>query len=462
MTKINEIIEKVSPYYAKRGKLKEAGLIGNVAETEHKLIYDSSSETLEPIYFFILDLIEEFGYKTEKLVDNFTQSPSSSNFAEMGQRKTIMQQQAGKIMVDVNAVLRSVLNIIYDLKEFRIRLQSYEDLKNSKNKEAALLSLKQIWMDKVDINKGNSSLKAMGLGQAGFSTLIDAFLVVKKPEDVKKLDLNDRIKRILLPRVKEFYIWLKQSETELKKRYKLEKIYLKSQVSSLKLYSRWARPYLKAASDLEGSENKSAGLVKSFNTTILELTILGRFKTKVKGNDKLSIEVQKLEKSMKRNYNDCILIDFVFRAIPKQGVHIGRSEITFRGYALNDEELEKMKKELEQDDMHEVLNLIEGSTTESLGELQEEINFFLDENEREEKEEKKSSDGSNPFVALIGGYNKKSKKSKDESKTKDKPIKKDNYLEKNYLRKIAAGDAQEKVFTIFDVYKKSHGMPSYT
>ena len=39
----------------------------------------------------------------------------------------------------------------------------------------------------VDINKGNSSIKAMALGQAGFQTLIDAFLASKDEKDVNKL-----------------------------------------------------------------------------------------------------------------------------------------------------------------------------------------------------------------------------------------------------------------------------------
>ena len=41
-------------------------------------------------------------------------------------------------------------------------------------------------MDKVDIAKGNSSIKAMALGQAGFQTLMDAFLFVKDEKDVDK------------------------------------------------------------------------------------------------------------------------------------------------------------------------------------------------------------------------------------------------------------------------------------
>ena len=154
-------------------------------ESSHTLVYDSNSETLEPVYFYILDLMNDLGLAPEKLIDNFTSTPGSGHFAELGQRATIMQQQATKILGDVNTVLRSVLNIIYDLKEFRIRLEHYKGLKsgNKDERDSSVLALKQLWMDKVDIAKGNSSIKAMALGQAGFQTLIDAFLVAR---DVKE------------------------------------------------------------------------------------------------------------------------------------------------------------------------------------------------------------------------------------------------------------------------------------
>src|SRR3989344_9520501 len=106
-------------------------------------------------------------------------------------------------------------------------------------------------MDKVDMARGNSSIKAMALGQAGFQTLINAFLMVSSPKDVDSLDLNDMVKRILKPRIQEFNIWVDQSEKELRKRYEIEKTYLRSQVSSLKLYSRWVKPYLRAAEQLK-------------------------------------------------------------------------------------------------------------------------------------------------------------------------------------------------------------------
>ncbi len=443
---IHDMIKEISPYYKKKGK----------PESEHKLVYDSPTETLEPIYFFILDLMNDFGLGAEKMVDNFVSSPGSQHFGEMGQRISIMQQQGSKLLGDINTVLRSILNLIYDLREFKIRLQSYEDYNNSEKKQQALLSLKQIWMDKVDVNKGNSSIKAMALGQSGFNTLIDAFLFVNEDKDIEKLDLNDIVKRILRPRLHEFNIWIKQSEGELRKRFEIEKTYLKSQVASLKLYSRWAKPYMKAAQELEMSESgRNPALVKMFNSLVLELTLLGKRKVSSTYPNKYK---------QKRDYYLCVLVDFVFRGIPnrtQQGYVVGgRAEVIFRSYALNSEELDKLNYELDNSDLSNALGLIEGTTTESLETIEEDIKEFIEDKEKE-KEKKKIKDTSNPFLALLGFYNEKEEKKKEEKKEdKNKEITKDDWVEKNYIRNVAINEAKVANYLIFDIYKKAHGMGS--
>lgn len=455
-----------------KGKMSKEGI-----EAKHKLVYDSSSETLEPIYFFILDLMNDFGLSPEKITDNFTSSPGSGHFSELGQRATIMQQQATKILGDINNVTRSILNLTYDLKEFKIRLATYDDLKskNSDTQEAALLSLKQIWMDKVDINKGNSSIKAMALGQVGSQTLIDAFFFVKDEKQAETVDLNDRIKRIIKQRINEFNLWLRESERELKKRYEIERKYLKSQVNSVKLYSRWAKPYMKAAQQLEMKDNsKNPSLIKTFNTILLELSLLGKSKL----NPKTAVEEEKIpeefkDMKLKRNYYSCILIEFNFRGIPQKTsayqqnyVFGGRSEVTFTAYSLNDDELKLIREELEKSDVGDAFKLIEGSTTGSLEELQKDIDMFLNEEEETEKkiEQTIQKDMSNPILALLGSYNPKRENvkvsaSKNNSNKKLRP---DDYLEKSYLRPAVSKDAVETAFTLFDIYKKAHGMPSYT
>jgi len=482
---IQQIIGKINPkLYAENGKelLKTYGspeyipaeeVIAKPLE-EHKLVYNSSSETLEPLYFFILDLMNDHNLKPQKYVDNFSSSPGSGHFSELGTRATVMQQQGTKILADVNTVLRSVLNIIYDLKEFRTRLEHYDGLKsrNKEDVEASRLSLKQIWMDKVDIQKSNSSIKAMALGQAGFQTLIDAFLVANTIEEVKKLDLNERVQRILMPRVQEFNHWVDQSEKELKRRYEMEKTYLKSQANSLKLYARWVKPYLKAANELEmKDQGRNPALVKAFNTVILELTLLGKSALRVKdsalaGDLPADFIKESFLRTLKRNYNSCVLVNLEFIGIPQklnQQSHYvfgGKARVSFTAYALNDEEIEKIDEELDQEDLKGALSLIEG-TTESIDELQDEINFFLEEKLGEDREVS-GDDESNPFKALFGSYNKKPMPEQKYETHGKIIIKKDNYIEKAHLRPLAAEDAKLKIFTIFDVYKKGHGMPSYT
>ena len=486
---IQQIIGKVNPkMYADNGGalLKKYGSVDKIpAEeinptplVEHKLVYDSATEQLEPVYFFILDLMNDFGMGAEKLSDNFTSSPGSGHFSELGQRATIMQQQGFKVMGDINTILRSVINIIYDLKDFKIRLQVYTDYdsKDKQKSEAALLSLKQIWLDKVDINRGQGSIHAMSTGQLGFQTLRDAFLAVKdeklKGRDGKEIDLNEKVKRVLRPRILEFNTWVEHSKKELTKRYNLERTYLKSQVNSMKLYSRWAKPYLKAAQQLEMKEGgREAALVKTFNTILLELSVFGKNKIKVQdealaGN--LPNEFSKLK--TKRDYFSCVLVDFKFRGIPQrvaQQQHYafgGRAEIVFSAYALNSDELKKLDSEIDKSDVGDTLKLIEGSTTESLEKLQEEIDFFLEEKEKDdEKKKEKSNDESNPFLALIGGYNKgeKPKKKKDDKK-KNSKIAPEDWIEKTHLRPMASDKAEGTAFKLFDIYKKAHGMPSYT
>lgn len=503
MATVGQIIGKIVPSkYAKNGKalLKKYGswdqIPANEVEEknviEHKIVYDSSSETLEPIYFWILDFMGEIGLSPEKVVDNFASSPGSGHFGEMGQRMSIMQQQGTKILQDINAVLRSVLNIIYDLKDFKQRLGQYDDLR-SKEKikgDAARLSLKQIWMDKVDINKGNSSIKVLGT-QGGFVTLIDAFLYARDEKDANNLDLNERIKRIVISRVQEFNLWVEQSEIELKKRYEIEKTYLKSQVSSLRIYAQWAKPFLAAAQQMQMADLKNPGLVKAFNTIYLELSLLGKTKINVvdaAANNDFPLILANDKKLMKkeRDYYACVTVNFSFRGIPQKVIQQqhyafgGLAEVVIKAYALNSEELKVFQNEVKEDLVSEVFALIEGATTESLINLRKEINYYLEEDLVLTDEEKAKKDKENrkarekgfwdffyPFGALLGKNGKISEmdgkpvENKGGKKKEEKKIRAEDYVEKTFLRGIAEKKAEDTAFTILDIYKKAHGMAAF-
>ena len=466
MADINEIIQNISPYYKIRKK----------PAIEHKLTYDSPSETLEPVYFWMLDFIKKTFDNVEKLVDNFASSPGSGHFSELRGKATQMQQESSRILATINAILKSVINILYDLKEFKIRLSHYEHA-NSNNKseaEAGLLALKQIWMDKVDIQRGQGSINAMSSGNLQFVTLRDAFMSIDSVKAVDKLDLNERVKRILKPRVQEFFEWKKRSEIELKNRFEIEKTYLKSQVDALKLQARWAKPYLKAAEKLTEDEDlqKNAALVTAFNTVLLQLSLMAYSSVSIESSiikELIPEGFRRLnEKKKIRNYNSVVIIDLNFRGIPaKVGQHYtfgGRVELSFKSYGLNDDEMKLLRYKLGQSDLNDALKLVQGMTDDSLQQLNSDIDDFLLEKTPDKKKE-----DPNPFSALFSFEKSGKKEMTKEEKEKDelkklkelenKGIKPDNYAEK-YIRNLAEADAMNQGFNVYDIYKKSLGMGS--
>ena len=277
-----------------------------------------------------------------------------------------------KTLGAINQVIKAIVNLVYDLKDFEIRLNHYDEAKSDdkSKKDAGILALKQIWMDNVDIKRGQGSINAMTSGNLQFVTLRDAFMAADSLKDVEKLDLNDRVKRILKPRMAEFLEWRKLSEQELRKRFNIEKNYLKSQVNTLKLYSKWIKPYLKSAAELEmvGAEG-SPELVTAFNTIVFELDVMGKRELDFK-DAILNAELPKGIKKPKRKYYSIVLINFHFRGIPgKTGQHYvfgGRANITFKSYSLNEDELSFLHNELDKSERNEMMKLIEGATTETL------------------------------------------------------------------------------------------------
>ncbi len=502
---IAKIIAVINPKYAsqkpehksklaKAMKLKNEGKFWSAVDTieprdtsdvgdKFELSYNSSSESLEPVYFWLLDFMTgTLGFANiEKIIDNFTSSPGSGHFSELMGKATRMQEEAMKVMQTIGVLVKSLINIVYDLRQFEIRLEDYKAARseNKNRAEAGQIALKQVWMDNVDVKRGNTSIKALAFSQASFATLIDSFMMAKSLDEIKTgLDLNDRVKRILEQRFLEFEKWVELSEKELQKRYNIQKNWLRSQVSSLKLYSRWATPYLRAAEELRMSTNLSgnAALIKTFNTVLMQLTIMAKKKMKVYDSvvtKDLPRGFDKLDESGKiRATYECVFVDFTFRGIPQRvEQHYGfggKSDVVFRTYGLNEEELDELKKRLEESDMNEALKLVEDITQTSMQEIQKDIDYFLkDEDEREAEDSGEDKKGKtedvNPFTALVnfgavkGMFGKASKE--EEKRKAGAEIKSDNYAE-SVVRKLALVKAKKDAFVAYDVYKKAHGMAS--
>ena len=185
----------------------------------YHILYDTFSQTLEPVYFWTLDFLRAdapsgLGLQVEKIEEEFEASVGSGYYGELGARASAMQDRAMAMLRQVNALIKEIVNLIYDLKEFEMRLETYDNVdpkkqSNPEERRTAELSLRSIWMDQVDIKKGIGSINNLTRGDLQFVTLRDGFMQAKDLKDANKLDLNKRVKSLLEKKLSEYFQWRK-------------------------------------------------------------------------------------------------------------------------------------------------------------------------------------------------------------------------------------------------------------
>ena len=115
---LKSILDEVSSDLKSNVKKFIAREIKDNPTTQYYLAYDSISEGLEPIYFWILDFMRDtspsgLGLDVKKGTELIEASVSSGYYGDIGQRVTLMQQKAAEMLKQVNAIVRSILNLVY-------------------------------------------------------------------------------------------------------------------------------------------------------------------------------------------------------------------------------------------------------------------------------------------------------------------------------------------------------------
>jgi hypothetical protein len=445
--------------------------LDNGEPLEYHITYDTFQQSLEPVYFWTLDFMRNTepsgrGFEVNKVEEEFEASVGGGYYGEMGQRASLMQEKAMQILGHVNTVIRSVLNLIYNLREFDMRLEIYDEAdpkkqKDANQRQAAEYSLKSVWMDQVDIKTGIGSINNLTRGDLQFVTLRDAFFQVDTVKVVDKLDLNRRVKILLKKKVIEYNKWREISEQELRKRYSIEKTYLRAQIDSLRLYTKWARPYFRAAQKLGMKEFKtksglpSPDMVTAFSNMQMELTLMGKKEVKP---SKVHSSYAGFE--FKDKYYAVLEANFNYRTLPQsvrteqgnQYVNSGVVDVRFKGYAMTGQDI----ADLEAHETFQDMELVDSLTEFSLKELQDDIENYLDVKSPVESEKKKDK---GMFESLFGGFSELGKSlgygfltngKKDPGKFRIKLVK-----------KAARSEALFECVLAYDIFKKAHRMTTW-
>ncbi|MAG47228.1 hypothetical protein CL617_01365 [archaeon] len=459
---------------------KEEDILGDAINKLY-IEVDETGSGVEKFYFWILTFIRStppsgislpnYQYKISKIKDIFSASETGAYFGNIEQRKGLQQEKVAQYMATLGKMTRDLFQIIRELRIIEERLTYYDrstpkdkDGKPIEDWEEAEIALKSIWIDLVEGGSKNPT-SVLGLGsQVGFVILPDLFFTIH-PQNRKKVKydmgelakrgINRKIREVLGRKLWQYLDWKEKTGKEIRTRKNFVLKFLRQHYNVMKMYITWLKPYLRNIKKLQGNQEDYAEVVTGFDTSKIELEILAK-------KEKTGKE--------KQNVFPCILVKFDYTAIPQMAyqeeyqrgaVHSGNSKIWFEAYTLTDEQINKYKKQKDDEDMELI-----ASVYESMDSLKEDLKKYLEEegekwhSEDEKKEEEKKNsllsffpDMYDNFSSIFKGFkeiftpNIKSETQKQQAHWKFK----DEEAE-------AKSNAEIGLWILYDVFKKAHRM----
>ena len=372
---------------------------------QHILTLDDPDEPFEALYFNLLEeLKQRDDWKVSILVDTVNGSPGTGFHSEMSRQIIQQQNQAQQLLSRMHIQIRTLLQQWQEWREQKERLRTYEAVHSvdSAEKQAALDVLMLRWR-----RLSESETDA--------------------PEYVGK--------------VKDFGTWLKLSEQTLRQRLAIDRQLLVNELQFLKLQSLWVKPYLPQVRRADTKHNPE--LVTAFNTALFELVLLVELPSEIETLVKQGDLPKMLLSKKYRRPRPVLVVELRLRAIPertKAGSHVfrGKAEFKFTSFALNDDELAVLQREIARGEYGEIFGLLEQSIPESLEGLMSDLDELLQEPVLKPTKQKSNSEDSNPFVALFSWF--KPSAEQNESTFKE-PLRPDTEVEK-VLRSFALLEAR--------------------
>lgn len=466
----------------------------------YKLVLESFGMSVEEPYFWILNMLREGMQYVDiiKLKDVFSATETSSFFGLTGTRLERQQTLAMQYLAQIGKFVKELFGMIRELKTIDMRLEMYYDSnKNFRNKEkegaegkdynrsesqSAEVALKNLWIELVEGGMKNPS-SVFGLAsQVGFGTLPDLFFsnpaksTKNLDKEVDNLQFNEKVKHVLKSKLYSYFSWKEKSFEEYINRRKFLIKYLRQHYEIIKTYMNWVRPYLTHAKRLSTDIErvKSPDLVSAFEQSMIEVEFLAKKKGKP--------------------HNRCVLVNFLYKTRPalefhregyehKGAIHVGRVEITIRGYTWNNKQIDAFKKLRDEEDL-ELLGSVDASISAAMNVLKDDLKAYLkeagqekfaeDEKTEKEKEAEKpvipnqsiwepfkefAKASISPFKMMGEGFAEMAGIKLPKNRQKPKP-KEEADAEKADLKK-AEKEIQMTIYLLYNLFKKAHLMPSF-
>ncbi len=388
-----------------------------------RIIYENPAIGIEALYFWCLTHFRAQGFPiVEKLNDVFSASEQSSLFGQGQARLGVTQDRVFAFLRTIHDMVNSLPQYVRELRAIAERRTLYEkSFEGGEQADEHEKTLKGLYIDLVEGGAKNPQ-SVIGLSQqVGFVVLPNLFFEMNQSKNesddafakrIKNLkqEYNGSVVDLLQRKLTQYYMWKKSTWEELTKRRTYLLKYLRQYYSTIRLYMKWVKPYIKAVKrlGLDLDRNSRAELVKAFETSLIEIELMGK---KLEGGSGTGDET----------VFNCLLITFQYRTKPamtfatpdfqhRGPTHTGEAEITWRSYAWTQEEIDAFKKIKDKEDI-ELLKDMNETLREALTGVEDDLSVFLNQADKEvfpdkkEEEKPKKEPLFAPLVNSIKGIN---------------------------------------------------------
>ncbi|MDN5327746.1 MAG: hypothetical protein PWP03_384 [Candidatus Woesearchaeota archaeon] len=388
----------------------------------HRLVFQSYNLPMEEPYYSLIKILkEDFSFdKMIKIIDSFAAAEGSSFFGVSAQRLGIQQDKVSQYLATIGKMIKDMFQIVRELRIIDERLSLYE--KSKKGDESAEVTLKGTWIDLVEGGAKNPASVFGMASELGFAILPDLFFSInlKSADEVdariKKMmdnnEFNPSVLRVVARKLKSYYTWKEHTYKELKTRRKFTLRYLKQHYDTIQLYLSWVKPYIDTIRQLQMNNKlkNDVEVVSAFESAIMELEFIAT-----------KSDIYYKVKSGNKKYLPVVIVNLTYRTRPSMSfsqeyqrgpIHVGRVEISLRGYVWTNKELEKFLK-VRRMEQFELISSYDADIKSTLEALGDDLEKYLEELEQEKKsknesnEEKKEEEKikyTDPFVSLFDGF----------------------------------------------------------
>lgn len=437
----------------------------------YKVDYERYDMSLEESYFWVLNWLKiDAAYvNIIKVMDIFSAAAQSDFWGVASQRIGLQQDKVSQFLATIGKMIKELFQIVREMRILDERLNYY--INALSGNKSAEITLKGIY---IDMAEGGAKNPASIFGMAHelqFVTLPDLFFdappTVRTETDVDdyvdNLKFNESVKRVLKRKLYSFLKWKESTYKEIKVRRTFTLKYLRQHFDIIRMYAEWIKPYLKNIRRLTMSQSKAdtADLISAFEGSMIEIEFIAA-------------------KKVTSKYNSVVLVNFDCRTRPTMSfhqegyqqrgpIHTGRIVINMRAYSWTDDQIKNYVK-MRNEESLKLLTDIDESVKAAMEALGDDLMRYLGEagETRIPKiEEEKGKEGANkpsvldPFLSVFKGAGELGKAFFPISKSKKVKRKKEDKFKAKEAYDKTINDTIKNMWTLYDKYKKAHGMLSW-